>query len=115
MRRKVKKSLVLNPDSLFPDLDPPIQHLRLNTNPVPDPDPGFFKKICSWKEICFFLYQKLQFIHPWFPRPSLRTSKLQEKPSALTGEHPALQNIKFLNCFLFLRVIFTLLDPDPLT
>jgi hypothetical protein len=31
-----------------------------------------------------------------------------------TGDHPALQNMKFLNFFLFLWVIFALLDPDPL-
>jgi hypothetical protein len=41
------------------------------------------------------------------------TSNLQEKPSALKREHPALQNIKFLNFFLFLWVIFALLDPGP--
>ncbi len=40
-------------------------------------------------------------------------SKLQEKPSAHKREHPALQNIKFLNFFLFLGIIFSLLDPDP--
>jgi hypothetical protein len=39
-------------------------------------------------------------------------SKLQKKPSALKREHPALQNIKFLNFFLFLWVIFALPDPD---
>jgi hypothetical protein len=42
-----------------------------------------------------------------------RTSKLQEKPSALKREHPILQKIKFINFFLFLWVIFALLDPDP--
>jgi hypothetical protein len=36
---------------------------------------------------------------PW---PPYRTSKLQEKPSALKREHPALQNMKFLNFFIFL-------------
>jgi hypothetical protein len=30
------------------------------------------------------------------PRPPYRTSKLQEKPSALKRENPALQNMKFL-------------------
>jgi hypothetical protein len=39
-------------------------------------------------------------------------SKLHEKPSALKKEHPALQNMKILNFFLFLSVIFALLDPD---
>ncbi len=46
-------------------------------------------------------------------------SKVQKKPqlteeaSALKRKHPALQNIKFLNFFLLLWVIFALLDPDP--
>jgi hypothetical protein len=39
--------------------------------------------------------------------------KLQEKPSVLKREHPALQNLKILNFFLFLWVILALLDPDP--
>jgi len=43
----------------------------------------------------------------------LMTSKLQKKPSALKKERPALQNMKFLNFFLLLWVIFDLLDPDP--
>jgi hypothetical protein len=47
------------------------------------------------------------------PGPTLMTSKLQKKPSALKREHPALQNMKFLNFILLLRVIFSLLDPDP--
>jgi hypothetical protein len=37
---------------------------------------------------------------------------LQKKPSARQREHPALQNMKFLNFFLLLWVIFALLDPD---
>ncbi len=39
--------------------------------------------------------------------------KLQEKPSALKREHPALQKLKILSFFLFFGVIFALLDPDP--
>jgi hypothetical protein len=46
-------------------------------------------------------------------RPPLRTYKLQEKPSTLKREHPALQNMKILYFFLFVCVIFALLDPDP--
>jgi hypothetical protein len=46
-------------------------------------------------------------------RPPYRTSKPLEKPSALKREHPALQNLKFFPFYLFLRVIFALLDPDP--
>jgi hypothetical protein len=38
--------------------------------------------------------------------------KLQEKHSALKREHPVLKNMKILDVFIFLWVIFTLLDPD---
>jgi hypothetical protein len=41
-------------------------------------------------------------------------SKVQEKPSALKREHPALQKMKFnIKFFLFLWVIYAFLDPDP--
>jgi hypothetical protein len=39
-------------------------------------------------------------------------SRLQEKPSDLKRERPTLQNMKFPNFFIFLWVIFALLDPD---
>ena len=46
--------------------------------------------------------------------------KVYIKDAQATGEafspqkpHPALENLKFLPCFLFLWVIFALLDPDP--
>jgi hypothetical protein len=39
--------------------------------------------------------------------------KLQEKLSALKREHPVQKNMKILDFFLFLWVIFALLDPDP--
>jgi hypothetical protein len=42
-----------------------------------------------------------------------RTPKLQKKPSSVKRKHPALRNMKFLYFFLFLWVIFALLDPDP--
>jgi hypothetical protein len=42
------------------------------------------------------------------------TSKLQEKPSALKREHPALQNMKFLNFFLLLWVIIGYGSRDPI-
>ncbi len=47
------------------------------------------------------------------PSPPLRTSKLQEKPSALKREHPALQNFKFLPFFPIFEGHFALPDPDP--
>jgi hypothetical protein len=46
-------------------------------------------------------------------KPPQRTPKLQEKPSALKREHPVLKNMKILDIFPFLWVIFALLDPDP--
>ncbi len=74
-----------------------IQHFRLNNNP--NPDPGFWwkNKNKTAEKIKLFFDQKLQF----------RMSKLQNKPSALKREHPALQKIKFLIFFcFFLLVIF---------
>jgi hypothetical protein len=64
----------------------------------PDPDPI---------RIQGFDVQKFEKNYNWLP------SKLQKKTSALKSEHHALQNMKFLNFFLFLLVIFNLLDPDP--
>jgi hypothetical protein len=55
-----------------------------------------WKKFATGKKFHVFFY--------------LRTPKLQKKPSALKREHPALQNMT--NFFLFLWVIFALLDPD---
>jgi hypothetical protein len=67
---------------------------------APDPDPVFWwpkiEKNLQLKIFIYFFDQKLQFT------------------SALQREHPGLQNMKFLNFFLFLWVIFALLDPDPL-
>ncbi len=92
-----------------------IQHFRLNIDP--DPDPGFW-----WPKILknlklktfdiFFLFKNRNLLNP---RPPKRTSKLQEKSSALKRDHPALQNMKILKFFQFLWVIFALQDPDPLT
>jgi hypothetical protein len=39
--------------------------------------------------------------------------KLQEKPSALKREHPALQKMKCINFSLCLWIILALMDPDP--
>ncbi len=40
------------------------------------------------------------------PRPPLSMHKLQEKPSALKREHPVFKNMKILDFFQFLWVIF---------
>jgi hypothetical protein len=81
--------------------------------PDPDPDPGFYdqnliKKITAEKKIKFFWIKNYN-----LPIPRQRTPKLQEKPSALKREHPVLKNMKILDFFLFLWVVFDLLDPDP--
>jgi hypothetical protein len=56
-----------------------MQHFGLNTDPNSDPE---------------FDDQKME-------KKFFRTSKLQKKPSAHKREHPALQNMKFLNFFYF--------------
>ncbi len=63
-------------------------------------------------EISFFLFLN-QNCNLLILRPPKRTSKLQEKPSALKREHPALQKMKFINCFIFFWVFFSLLDQGP--
>jgi hypothetical protein len=63
-------------------------------------------KILQLEKVIFILIKNLNLVFLCLRR----TSKLQEKPSALKREHPALQNMKFLDFFL---IIFALLDPDP--
>jgi len=50
------------------------------------------------KKINIFFYHILQFT---LDLKKGRPRKLWEKPSALRREHPALQNMKFLNFFVF--------------
>jgi hypothetical protein len=68
------------------------------------------KKITAEKKLIFYWIKSYNLP---IPRPPYRTPKLQEKPSALKKEHPALQNMKILYFFLFFWIIFPLLDPDP--
>ncbi len=72
------------------------------------------KKKIQLKKYYLFFVQKLQFYLSQHPRPPLQTSKLQEKPSALKREHPALQKMKFIDSLLFSWVSFALLDPDTI-
>ncbi len=61
----------------------------------------------SWKKLDF-LIKNCIFGDLW------RTSKLQEKPPTLKGEHPALQKQYISSLFpLFLWFIFAHPDPDP--
>jgi hypothetical protein len=80
-----------------PDTDP---DPAFQVNPNPDPDPiqiqGFYdqrlKKI-QQKFVKYFFRIK---------NSNLLMSNLQEKPSALKREHPALQKKKFINFYLYL-------------
>ncbi len=76
--------------------------IRIGFNADPDPDPGFrlpkTVENLQLKDCLIFLNKKLKFSYPY--RPPYRTSKLQQKPSPLKREHPALQNMKFINFFL---------------
>ncbi len=70
----------------------------------------FVEKKCNCKFYKSFLLSKIAIFlsrgfHKWTP-------KQQEKPSALKREHPVLQKMKFIHCFLFFWVIFALLDAD---
>jgi hypothetical protein len=46
----------------------------------------------------YFVIKNFNLFIPWPPQ---RASKLQEKPPALKREHPAPQNVTFLNFFYF--------------
>ncbi len=67
-------------------------------NPDPDTDSGFWWPKIRKIVLDFFLNQKLQFT---YPQASLKTSNLQDKPSVLKREHPALQKMKFIYFFYF--------------
>ncbi len=61
------------------------------------------------KKIKYFLNKKLQFSYSW---AFINDVQATGEALVLKREHPALQNMKFLNFFYFF-VIFALLDPDP--
>ncbi len=79
-----------------------IQHFRLNSEywAESDPEPIRIELTVDQNKI---LYQKLQFTYYW---ASINVQATEE-------EHPALQNMKSPLYFLFLCVIFALLDTDP--
>ncbi len=89
-----------------------IHHAYLGPVPGPNPEPGLWwpMTIHSWGKNPFLSTNTFYFI----PRSPWRASKLHEKPSALKREHPWLHNLLFLHKFLFLCVIFSLLDLDPI-
>ncbi len=102
-------------------------------NAVPDPDPEFGSgyifgsgsgsRVLILKNLQlekFFIFFDKNFTLPG-PRPSKRTHKLQEKPSALKREHSARQNMKLFTFFyicesfllsgIWIRIQNS--DPDP--
>jgi hypothetical protein len=81
-----------------------------------------FKWNLFWIQSLWQKIRKMHFFFFWWkngylliPRPLLRTSKLQEKPSGLKRKQSSLPKIKFINFFQLFWVIFALLDqvPDP--
>ncbi len=99
-----------------------VSSYQLIFSSVSDPDPGPIRiqglmtkdgtKYTAEKFFIYFFDKKIAiYLSPGLRKK--RTSKPQEKPSALKREHPALQNMKFHHFYLFLWVIYALLDPDP--
>jgi hypothetical protein len=95
----------------------------MNTDPNVDPDPAFQVNLRSQSGSRVLMTKNLRkkiqqtIFFSFFDKKKIAVylqymSKLREKPSALTREHPALKKMKFINFFLCLWVIFTLLDPD---
>ncbi len=79
-----------------------LRHPDMDPVPYPGFDDQKCKKIYSWKKLNQ-LIKNCNLLIPW---PLPKKSKLQEKPSALKREHPALPNLKFLHFFLRLKVHF---------
>ncbi len=90
----------MDPDLLSPNPDPAFQ-----VNPDPDP---------IWIRIQDFDDQKLRekkiFTYPKASIKNVQTTEEAFSPQMRTSE---LQKIKCINFFLFLLVMFALLDPDP--
>jgi hypothetical protein len=88
--------------------------IRILLNLDPDPDQAFQVNRIRYRiriqgfddqkneKKCFFYIFFIKNLNLLILRPSYRTSKLQEKPSALKRDHPALQKMKLINCFLFI-------------
>ncbi len=102
----IDRTSVADPDSLNPYLDPD-QACQVN------PDPGLndqkIRKKYRWN---FFISKMAIYLFLGLLK-GRRTSKLQEKPSALKREHPtSTSKMQFIKFFLSLSVIFALLVPD---
>ncbi len=82
-----------------------IEHFRADADPVQDK--RFWLIILRKKYI--FLIEKYNLFIPMSP---YRKSKGQEKPSALTKEHPVLQKMNFFYFFHIFAGHFSILHPD---
>jgi hypothetical protein len=70
---------------------------------IQDFDDQKLKKIYNWKKIRYFFDQKLQFL---IPRPTGEAIRPQKRTSSTSKQ-------EISKLFLFLWVIFSLLDSDP--
>jgi hypothetical protein len=68
------------------------------------------KKNYSWKFNFYFLDQKLQFTYPWASIKDAQATGKAFRPPKRTSSTSKHENSVL---FLFLWVIFALLDPDP--
>ncbi len=66
----------------------------------------------KYKKYSWIIFLKIKNCNFLIRRPPQRASQLQEKPSAPKREHPAIQKMKFINFFLFLWVIYAILEPN---
>ncbi len=100
---------------LFVLFSMPATVFRIHIHWILIPTRGFYDQ--KWREknyiaknVKFFMI-KNRIIY--FFRPPWRSSKLEKKPPpAIQREHPTLQNLKVLSCFLIQWVILACLDPD---
>jgi hypothetical protein len=91
-----------------------IQHLRRNNDPDLIRIQGFadqkLEKICSWN-FFFFFDQKLLFT---YPKTSIKDVRATKETLSTQKRISSTSKPEFLNFFLFLWVIFALLqNPDP--
>ncbi len=85
-----------DPDSAFFLIADPDSDLDNNADPDPFPDP-----VLWWQKIGKSLHLEIFYIYFFDQKLQFTYLKLQEKPSTLKREHPALRNMKILYFCLF--------------
>jgi hypothetical protein len=99
---------VVDPHWFNADPDPAF---FLFADPDPVPNPGFWWLKIGKKTYFIFLGSKIAIYLSLGLYKGCTSYKRGLQPSE--REHPSLPNLKILNFFLYLRVNFALLDPDP--